>query len=166
VLGISFGGAIALDLAALAPNRISKAVLIVPGGFRGNNSTYLPLLFRLFIPWHAYRLFPERGRVAKTVHPLAWEMEEDWYDYFDAILRHVHWLIPPPGPFSEADLNAFRAPVAIYAARDDIFFPGDALLEEAHKVIPNLAEAAVFDSSHFPTKAMQIEVTRRVASFL
>lgn len=59
-----------------------------------------------------------------------------------------------------------RVPIAIYAARDDIFFPGDALMEEAHKIIPNLSETAVFDSSHFPTKAMQIEVTRRVASFL
>lgn len=166
ILGISFGGAVVLDLAAVAPHRISKAVLIVPGGFKGSALGAVPLLFRLFIPWHFYRFFPDRARVAQVVHPLAWEMDEDWYDYFDAILRHVHWLIPPPGPFAQEDLRNFHAPVAIYAAREDIFFPGDALIEEARKVIPNLAEGAVFDSSHFPTITMQTEVLARVASFL
>jgi len=166
IIGVSFGGAVALDLAIVAPQRISKAILIVPGGFTGSRFAAVPLLFRLFLPWHAYRFFPDRSRVAGVVHPLAWEMDDDWYDYFDVILRHVRWLIPPPGPFSPDDLKDFRAPVAIYAARDDIFFPGDALLEEARRVIPHLAEAAVFDSSHFPTKTMQAEVTSRAASFL
>lgn len=166
VVGISFGGAVALDLAAFAPQRISKAALIVPGGFEGNAYTFLPLLFRLFLPWHAYRLFPDPARIAQTVRPLASEMERDWYEYFDAILRHVHWLIPPPGPFSQNDLKSFTAPTAIYTARQDIFFPGDALVAEARKVISNLEEAYVFDSSHFPTRSMREEVIDHLSSFL
>jgi len=166
IIGTSFGGAVALDLAAFAPQRISKAALIVPGGFKGDVFGFLPLLWRLFLPWQAYRLFPDPARIARTVRPLATEMKEDWYDYFDAILRHVHWLIPPPGPFTENDLKEFEAPTAIYAARQDIFFPGEALVAEARQVIPRLEEADIFDSSHFPTKAMQEEVTARVLAFL
>jgi len=166
VVGISFGGAVALDLAAFAPQRISKAILIVPGGFEGSAFAALPLLFHLFLPWHTYRLFPDRARVAQTVRPLAAKMDDDWYDYFDAILRHVHWLIPPPGPFNRDELKGFSAPTAIYAARQDIFFPGDALVTEARKVIPRLEEAEVFDSSHFPTRKMQEEITSRVVAFL
>jgi len=165
VIGISFGGAVALDLAAYAPQRISKAALIVPGGFQGSGS-YVSLLFRLFLPWQLYRFFPDRSRVAGVVRPLAWEMDEAYYDHFDAILRHAHWLIPPPGPFSREHLKDFHAPTAVYAARQDIFFPGDEIIPEARMVIPNLADAAVFESSHFPTKAMQTEVTRRISSFL
>jgi len=166
VLGISFGGAVALDLATVAPQRIEKAVLIVPGGFEGKALATLPLLFRLFLPWYAYRMFPNPTQIANTVHPLAWEMEPDEYEYFDAILRHVRWLIPPPGPFSQSDLKEFKAPTAIYAAREDIFFPGDSLIAEARKVVPRLEEADVFDSSHVPTRAMQEEVMVRIASFL
>ena len=166
LVGISFGGAIALDLAASAPERISKATLIVPGGFAGSLLTSVAVLFRLFLPWQAYRIFPSRARLTNVLHPLAWEMDEDYYTFFDAILRHVHWLIPPPGPFSREDLQAFRAPTAIYAARQDIFFPGDDLVREARIVIPNLVDAAVFDSSHFPTNAMTAEVMRRATAFL
>jgi pimeloyl-ACP methyl ester carboxylesterase len=166
LVGISFGGAVALDLAASAPERISRAVLMVPGGFARNMLASIAVLFRLFLGWQLYRLFPNRARLANVLHPLAWEMDEDYYEFFDAILRHVHWLIPPPGPFSREDLQRFRAPTAIYAARQDIFFPGDNLVREARTVIPNLVDAAVFESSHFPTNTMQSEVMRRMAAFL
>jgi pimeloyl-ACP methyl ester carboxylesterase len=166
VIGISFGGAVALDLATFAPQRISKAVLVVPGGFESSAFAALALLFRLFLPWHAYRMFPDPTRIKQAVRPLAAEMENDWYEYFDAILRHVRWLIPPPGPFTQSDLKGFSAPTAIYAARQDIFFPGDALVAAARKIIPSLEEANVYESSHFPTKAMQEEVTARVSAFL
>ena len=166
LLGISFGGAVALDLAALAPERITKAVLVVPGGFAGNAFAAIPLFFRLFLAWHAYRLLPGRLPLKDVLHPLAWELDADYYAYFDAILRHVHWLIPPPGPFSRDDLRGFGAPTAIYAARQDIFFPGEALMAEAKAVLGNLADSALFDSSHYPTRVMQAEVARRAAAFL
>jgi pimeloyl-ACP methyl ester carboxylesterase len=164
--GVSFGGAIVIDLAALAPARITKAALVVPAGFATDASVALPLIFRLLLPWTVYRLVPDRARVPDTVRALAAEMNEDHYDYFDAILRHVHWLIPTPGPFTRDDLAGFTAPVAVYAARDDIFFPGEALLREARAVLPNLADAMVVDGSHFPTRAAQAEIDKRMAGFL
>ncbi|MDX2144311.1 MAG: alpha/beta hydrolase [Rhodospirillaceae bacterium] len=164
-LGVSFGGAVILDLAAAMPARFSKAVLIVPGGFAVAGSP-LALFLRLLLPWQLYRVFPDRERIADVVRPLAWELDDDHYDFFDALLRHVRWLIPPPGPFAAVDLKDFRAPTALYAAREDIFFPGDELERVARSTISNLAETIVYDSSHYPTKAMLADVTVRMARFL
>lgn len=166
VMGISFGGAVCLDLAAIAPRRIAKAVLIVPGGFATSPLSAVGLLAKLFIPWHAYRFFPDTRILKRILHPLAWEMDPFSYEYFDAVLQHVRWLIPPPGPFSQEDLTALAAPTAVYAARDDIFFPGDALVEEARRVLPNLADAFVYPSSHYPTPEMYSAVLTRTAAFL
>lgn len=166
VLGTSFGGAVFLDLACLAPGRISRAALIVPGGFAVAPFTAAALLPKMLIPWHGYRLFPARRMLKHVLHPLAWEMDAFSYEYFDAILRHVRWLIPPPGPFSRQDLDSLSAPVAVYGASDDLFFPGEALLEEARRVLPNLADAAVYPSSHYPTSAMRAAVIPRAGRFL
>ncbi|MBL8645436.1 MAG: alpha/beta fold hydrolase [Rhodospirillaceae bacterium] len=165
MMGVSFGGAVVLDLAATAPSRISKAVLVVPAGFNVATAP-MALLLRLFLPWHAHRLWPDMVPIAAAVRPLAWEMDAEQYSYFDAILRHVRWLILPPGPFTTSDLEAFVAPTALFAARQDIFFPGDTLVAEARTVIPRLVEAHVFDSSHFPTSAMLAGVMERTQHFL
>jgi len=166
VVGTSFGGAIALDLAAVAPARITRMALVVPGGFKTDSSVLWPLTFRLLLPWYAYRLLPDRARVPRTVHALAWEMTDDQYDYFDLILRHVNWLIPAPGPFTRDDLKDFLSPVLVYAAREDIFFPGAALVRAARASLPNLVDATLLESSHFPTHAAQAEIDRGIMAFL
>jgi pimeloyl-ACP methyl ester carboxylesterase len=164
-LGVSFGGAVILDLASASPARISRAVLIVPAGFAVAGSP-VSLFLRLFLPWQFYRFFPDRSNIADVVRPLAWELDGDHHEFFDAVLRHVRWLIPPPGPFTTADLKDFHAPTALYAAREDIFFPGDDLVRVARGTIANLAETKVYDSSHYPTKAMLADVTARALQFL
>lgn len=167
VVGTSFGGAIALDLASYAPRRISRAVLIVPGGLlRAGPVSYIPLLTKLLVPWHTYRLFPGLRSIEETVRPLAAEMDAQGYAFFDAILRHVHWLIPPPGPFSKAQLAGFTAPTAIYAARDDIFFPGEQLIADARAVLVNLRQVEIYPSSHYPTASMAQAIMPRALAFL
>jgi pimeloyl-ACP methyl ester carboxylesterase len=162
---MSFGGAVALDLATVAPGRIDKLVLIVPAGIAGAAPDLVPLA-RMFFDWTLFRWFPDCMPIAAAVRPLAWELDEAQLDYFAAILRHTRWLIQPPGPFAAADLAGFHAPCALHAAEADIFFPAAPLVDAARAALPNLVEAHIYPSSHFPTPAMQAEVMARIGAFL
>ncbi|MDX2223981.1 MAG: alpha/beta fold hydrolase [Rhodospirillaceae bacterium] len=165
LIGLSFGGSIALDLAAVAPQRIEKLALIVPAGIAGADPDLMPLA-RMFFDWYLFRWFPDRARIAEVVKPLAWTLDDTQYDYFSAILQHARWLISPPGPFAAADLAAFTAPCALHAADADIFFPAARLIPAARAALPTLVEAHAYPSSHVPTPAMQAEVMTRVMRFL
>ena len=60
-IGVSFGGGILLDMAAYAPERISRAALMAPAGL-----TRVPFLgpaLKFFIPCLLYRYFPSRERL-------------------------------------------------------------------------------------------------------
>ncbi|MCB2107362.1 MAG: alpha/beta fold hydrolase [Rhodobacteraceae bacterium] len=163
--GISFGGGVVLDFATFAPQRIEKLVLLVPAGIDGVS----PDLFsigRLYFAWQMYHWLPDRSHIADTVRLLAWELDETQADFFDAVLQHVDWMVTPPGPFSRDELKNLSAPCAVYGAEHDLFFPGPALIEAAAQVLPNLADSAVYDSSHFPTAAMQAAVMARIGKFL
>lgn len=72
--GISFGGAVFLDTAAYAPERIVRSVLVVPAGIVQGNS--LPLLFKLFLPDLLYRSFPSRNRLIRVFQPFMAEINK------------------------------------------------------------------------------------------
>ena len=72
--GISFGGAVLLDTAAYAPERIVRSVLVVPAGIVQGNS--LPLLFKLFLPDLLYRSFPSWNRLIRVFQPFMAEINK------------------------------------------------------------------------------------------
>ena len=162
--GISFGGGILLDLAAYAPERISKAALIVPAGVVSASSPQIFL--KLFIPWAQYRLMPSRDRLVHVLRPLMSEFEEPVLEFFDTIIRHVKWVQMPPGPFTKEALKGLKAPVLIFLAREDIFVPFDQAYIWSKEIIPNLTAIEILDGPHIPTRKMLSYINERIQGFL
>lgn len=162
--GISFGGGILLDLAAYAPERISRAVLIVPAGIATASSPHL--LIHLFAPWSLYRLIPSRNRLIRVIRPIMSEFEEPVLEFFDTIIHHVNWIQIPPGPFTIEDLKHFAAPTLLFLARDDIFVPFDQAYIWSKQIIPNLTTIEILDGPHIPTRKMLTYINERIQGFL
>lgn len=158
MLGVSFGGAIVLDLAAAVPARISQAALLVPGGFAGGS--LLDILRRLFLPWTLYRFLPRPERLPRIVSPLGDGLPEHWYAFFDLLLRHVHWAVQPPGPFEPEQLAAYAAPTLAIFAQDDCFFPGDEAAAAAKRALGERVTTRVIAGKHIP-RAAGIEYAQR-----
>jgi pimeloyl-ACP methyl ester carboxylesterase len=167
MLGTSFGGAILLDTAACAPQRISRAVLVVPAGLISPSFVYVAALyFRLFLPWQLYRLFPSRRRLQATARLLATDVEEDILAFMDATIRWVRWMVPPPGPLPRRDLAQFQAPALVLAAQEDVFSPLERLMPRAKELIPNLAGVEVLEGKHISGKRVIEQMNIRIDRFL
>lgn len=162
--GISFGGGILLDLAAYAPQRISKAALIVPAGIANASSTQL--LLKLFIPWSQYTVMPSRDRLIQVLRPIMSEFEESVLEFFDTIIRHVNWIQIPPGPFSIENLKCFTSPTLLFLAKEDVFVPFDQAYIWSKEIIPNLTVLETLDGPHIPTRKMLAYINERIQGFL
>lgn len=164
VLGVSFGGAILLDLACLEPRRIRAAVLIVPAGITIGSPWRI--LRRLFLPWWRYRRNPSPERLALALEPLATESDEVLFEWLGTVIRTVGWRVPPPGPFRRKQLAAFDAPTFLAAAEDDVFFPRERLLRRAAKLLPGLQEIERLPGKHIPPRASFEALNHSIQSFL
>ncbi len=164
-IGPSYGAGILIRLAACAPQRISKAVLLVPSGFV--SPPLGPMIFEVVIPMLLYRLAPSRERLALALRAFAPEADENVLEITGAVFKHVKIEPEMPRNAMREELAGFRAPTLVLAAERDIFFPAARVIERARDIIPNLTAAEIIkESPHMVSVSRQGYVVDRIRQFL
>ncbi len=169
LLGMSFGGWLALSYAAAAPERVRKLVLLSPGGLlplvrqftvRGMLMTFMPTRFTVnsFMRWAG---FSDRAgdNDARPVLDLMY-------------LGMKHFRIPQetlrvaPEPLTDGELTAIRMPVLLLIGdREVIYDPANAMAR-ARRCIPHVEGGLVPDCRHEMCFSQSQIVDARVRLFL
>jgi pimeloyl-ACP methyl ester carboxylesterase len=160
----SFGAGILLRTAVVAPERISKAVFMVPSGIA--NGSMFKMASKLFLPWLLYFLFPSQPRLVRACMPMMSEMDEDFLQSTAGLLRHVRFRLEGPKLTTREELSGFSAPTLIFVAEEDIFFPSDQVIPKAREIFPNLAAIECLPGRHLPAKRTLQSVNQRIDKFL
>ena len=166
-LGSSFGAGILLRLAAVAPERITRAALVVPSGVV--NPPTWPMLTRLLWPLLRYKLRPGRERARQLLQPLFANapVDDEQLDRSDLVFRHYRPIRVMPRPATETELARFTAPTLVLAGELDMLFPARLVLPRVRKVIKGLVAAEQLDgSAHFPGVETLPHILARVGAFL
>lgn len=165
LIGPSFGGGIVLNTAALAPERIARAVLIVPSSLA--MSIWRPVR-EVVLPMLAYRLLKRRGWLHRSVQPMFTEPVEDaMLDFVGLVYEQVNIHPQMPRRVTKADLARFQAPTLVLAAENDCFFPAHKVLPRARDVIPNVVRTEVLEGSHhYPSAAGIAHINASIRRFL
>lgn len=164
MIGTSYGAGILLRTAAYDPDRIIRGALVVPAGF-GIGS--LPALMRIGIPSILYRYLPSDWLLDAVIEEIVTQPNADRIvrETIAASLRHVKLERKFPGA-SAAELAWFDAPVALFLAEHDPFFPPDTVLPEANRRLPNLAHTEILrGESHVLSRDAQKRVTASIEAF-
>jgi 2-hydroxy-6-oxonona-2,4-dienedioate hydrolase len=166
LLGVSWGGFVARKAASFAPGRVEKLALLVPAGVvRGS---VLKGLWRVGVPMLRFRLRPNEANLRKLIEPLFSVWDEDWAHYLGDAFRDfvLDFQIPPLA--TDAALRGLTMPVLVFAADDDISFPGRALLERISAHIPHAETELLPGCKHGPptTEAFRTTLSARVSRFL
>jgi len=151
MIGPSFGGSIALDLAAIAPERVGRLALITTAGV----TPHIPIVTAfapLFVTWLAYRVFPHRP----WLEPIARRMCRNWsprnLDYLDLVIRTTaYWRHRPAGPFKAGQFKETIDPVFIAFSGRDHLLPFEPTFEHAHKALPIAKEMVMPLAAHMPS---------------
>lgn len=85
LLGVSWGGFVALQTAATTPQRVKRLVLLVPAGIvTGSIWTGLT---RVGLPMFWYKMFPSERNLRRFVEPIFSTWDEDWTQYMGDAVR-------------------------------------------------------------------------------
>ncbi len=166
-IGLSFGAAIVLRMAAYAPERIAKAVLHAPAGLV--HSPTLTLLRDLAWPMWCYRWWSSRMQLRQVLRPLTGDRPIDdlLSQTLGAVFRNVRIETHIPRPARREGLLDFNAPTLVVAAEHDIFFPAEAVKNQARLTIPNLVMTECLKGGyHLPTKRELRRINERIDRFL
>lgn len=141
VWGMSGGGYLTLRAATTIPERIERAVLVVPAGLVPMGPIPEPTAEGARAVVEALT-GPDSG-----LPPAAIDQSVD-------LLRLVFGAIREPFHlagrlFTEAELSAFTAPTLVGAGGADALFPGEALLDRAEAILPGFEEGVLLpDANH------------------
>jgi 2-hydroxy-6-oxonona-2,4-dienedioate hydrolase len=149
VVGVSWGGFVAIRLAACAPERIDRLALLVPAGvvkgpaWAGFTKLALPLLM--------YRLAPSERRLDKLMRHLLTTTGDAWTPYLGDAFRHYKLQMRVPALATPAELARFERPTLVFGAERDLSFPGASLIARARELFPGLAGAELIaGANHCP----------------
>ncbi len=165
VVGVSYGAGIALRTMGYAPERVSRAALVVPSGIAAGSVRRT--LIEVMLPMIAYRLRPTHERMLRAADPLLTEPDEDFARQLGAVYRQVRLDAQLPKLATEEELRGFAGPVAVFAAEQDPFFPGEKVIARSREIFANLAHTeCLAGCRHVPSKAVLARVNEEIRAFL
>lgn len=160
----SFGAGIVLRAAAVIPDRIERAALFHPSGIANNSMVRIGL--RLLLPWAQYLISKTPENLIKAARPMMTEESPDFVEQVGLMLQHVRVRIEGPRLTTPQELARFRAPVLLFVAADDIFFPGPAVARRAGTLFANLVRVETVPGRHMPSLANLTAINEQMLSFL
>jgi len=140
VWGMSGGGYLALRAAASIPDRITRAVLVVPAGFVPMGPIPEPT------PANARALIEALTGPSSGLPPAAIEQSIAHLQLILGAIRDPFHLAGPL--FTPGELAAFTAPTLVGAGGSDAIFPGEPLLARAQQVLPNLKATVLRETAN------------------
>ncbi len=150
VCGVSWGGAVALELARTHPERIAGLVLAVPASVvRG---PMLRGLIEIGLPMVRFQLFPSEGNRDRAFRALMTTPDETWSPYLADAMQHWRMDFSAPPLVEAHDMAGLDAPVYVFGADQDLSFPGEPLIARAKEVFPNLVGSRLLHNTrHVPS---------------
>lgn len=164
LVGTSYGSGIILRAAAIAPERINRAALVVPAGF-GTGS--LLSMMEVGLPAILYRFLGFEWLLERVLTSMVTEANPDSVvrETIAASLRHVKLEREFPGATAD-ELDGFTAAVALFVAENDPFFPPESIVPRARSRLSTLSKTEILDGEkHILSLEAQEKVTASISTF-
>ena len=148
-MGGSYGGEVLMKLMCFAPQKILKAILLVPSGIY--NASNAKIMFSMGIPIILYRITQKGKCLKKAILPMAIyenEIDESTFEMVKCAFDNVCIKSGMPGAVKESDMKGYNAPTLLITGQKDVLFPGEKVIERAKRIIPDLKAYLMMGSGH------------------
>ena len=160
----SYSSAMLLILAKVSPEKISKAVLLVPSGIA--HGSILSIVRKQMLPFMTYSIKATDTRLKKAFEPMLTEEDAIWYDFFHIMLTDYKMEMRAPREFSAKEMENLKAPLFIIASNEDIFFPANRVFTKADKIFKNIKIKKTITGKHLPASSTMNTLCDEITSFL
>ena len=172
LVGMSYGGWLALSFVLAAPERVSMLVLLSPGGLlplvrqfslRGMLMTFVPtrLTVNSFMHWAGFTAAPSSADAAPLINLM--------------YLGQKHFRMPPDtlrlaanaaNALADDDLLTLHVPVLLLMGEDEVLYDARAALARARRLIPDFEGELIPRCRHDMCFSQSRVVDARVLDFL
>lgn len=152
IAGFSFGGLIILKTLAFDESRIKAAYLAAPAYIVNGNP--LKLLWKMFIPMKRYMKTGKSKHVRRFLSEIFTDDDPFALAFLSQVFLHFEMDFTPVPVISKKEAGRIRTPITLFAAEQDLVFPGEKMIKRAGKLFPNLRQVVLFeDSKHVQSRA-------------
>ncbi|AIQ17485.1 hypothetical protein H70357_13060 [Paenibacillus sp. FSL H7-0357] len=164
-IGPSYGGGILIRLAAYAPERIEKAVFLVPSGIAGGKMT--GMMRKILIPLAVYKVISTDKNLYKACAAMFDdEIHEDLLLQIQYIYDYVRLETVFPKYATKEELMAYTAPSLLIVADQDIFFPAEQVVPRSKEIFNQLQKIVVLENaSHFQNNRNLETIINEIENF-
>jgi pimeloyl-ACP methyl ester carboxylesterase len=165
VIGVSYGGFLLQKLMSYYPEKITKAILVVPGGFV--NGPILDSMKKLSFPLMKFLRSKTEQDLVKFMDAFYSSMKPIDISFQKTVLLGIKMDYRRPPLLKPADVKNLQAPVYVMVAGDDIFFPGDKTLERCKSLFKTLKGYHILkNSKHIPAATSYAEIESQIGKWL
>jgi pimeloyl-ACP methyl ester carboxylesterase len=164
-VGVSYGGFILQKLMAYAPERIKKAILVVPGGLA--NGKLGPSLKYLTLPLLKFMLTKKGIHLQTFMDAFYTDIDSSARTFQRTLLQDIKLDYRRPPLSTADDMKNVTAPVYIIVAENDIFFPSEESLERCKTIFPNFTDSYILiGSKHIPSPTSFPIIEKQIRTWL
>jgi len=143
--GFSFGGLIILKTLEYDESKIKEVFLSAPAYIVNGNP--LQALFKVFIPMKKYMKTKKVKYVEKFLSHLFTDRDEFAIKFLSKVFLEFEMDFTPVPVIHAKKAKEITTPITIFAAGNDIMFPGNKMIKRAEKIFPSLRKSMLLEHS-------------------
>jgi pimeloyl-ACP methyl ester carboxylesterase len=155
LVGLSQGGWTALRFATVHPERVSKLVLLAPGGIMPARTSFL--LKAIFYSMLGRKGAEKINRIVMGKEPIHPEAVR----FMDAIMTNFHSRIEKEYLFTDEELKRLTMPVLLVGGSEDAIVPIEKVIPRMQKLVPQLKPDLLPGTGH-----VLVNLAGRIIPFL
>ncbi|MEQ8526028.1 alpha/beta hydrolase [Gracilimonas sp.] len=157
--GFSFGGLIILKTLEHDESNIKEVYLSAPAYIVNGNP--LKAIFKVFIPMKRYMKTKKVKYVEKFLSHLFTDRDEFAIEFLSKVFLEFEMDFTPVPVIDAKAAKEITTPITIFAAQNDIMFPGNKMIKRAAKIFPSLIKSTLLDHSKHVQNNEQNEMIER-----
>src|SRR6056297_3199446 len=143
--GFSFGGLIILKTLEYDESMIKEVYLSSPAYIVNGNP--LKAIFKVFIPIKRYMKTKKVKYVEKFLSQLFTDRDDYAIEFLSKVFLEFEMDFTPVPVIDANKARKITTPITIFAAQDDILFPGNKMIKRAEKIFPSLKKSTLLEHS-------------------
>jgi pimeloyl-ACP methyl ester carboxylesterase len=157
--GFSLGGLIILKTLEYNETSIKEVYLTAPAYIVNGNP--FKALFNVFIPMKRYMKTKNVKYVEKFLSQLFTVRDEFAIEFLSKVFLEFEMDFTPVPIITAKKAGKITTPINLFAAQDDIMFPGNKMIKRAAKIFPSLRKSTLIEQSKHVQNKEQNEMIER-----
>ncbi len=159
--GFSFGGLIILKTLEYDESRIKEVYLSAPAYVVNGNP--LKAIFKVFIPMKRYMKTKRIKYVEKFLSHLFTDRDEFAIEFLSKVFLEFEMDFTPVPVIDAKAAKEITTPITLFAAQNDILFPGNKMIKRATKIFPSLKKSTLLEhSKHVQNKEQNKQIEQEI----